>query len=1079
MAVPNQVPTGWKGYSATQHAILEQISNHMKLAPPKSQPFRALPVTQGLPIKSSTYPESDQLFPDAVVRKAEEFLASPRNFEIELSFGTFKIANETERTAAFVPGVTLAQFVAAKAALIQTGLVPIHSSSSIEIQQSVSVRKITDRDAPTVIMYETKKKLETVDNPDFGYRISKSTERRENSAPKNFKPDILRCRERYSFRTDNEDGLFYGVIFDLTAIHEYQLNTNANRNVKDQQTVREKYEIEIEREKTVPNVSVNVMRAAAEFILDAMNNSAVTGQPFMSLDERRDVVKYHNYLFREEMKSRKIEINNPYRLYKDYWNKPKNIKVENLIDPRSNWAITPKLDGKRGFLLVLDSGLYVIAPPEDVWKIGAASENNKEYVGTLLDGEYVERRNDGVVVDAEYMVFDILFYKGRDVRTATLMTRLRYKDEVASSLVTGNASVSVRPKSFVTDEAYLYDKLNQAIEQARVFEDRGYSVDGFIFQPYTVYKNNYTFKWKPASSLTIDFKLMPVEDKGKSASKCLPKGKGMFYTLVGSKDVRLAVQNVNVLKEDKNVEGEEIETIDRSSNSQVVQPSLDVIFKGTEQHPFAGTISIPGGLFEGTSVSGRIVECKYDVASKTFTPLRFREDRDRPNNIATATDVWRDIMNPIPIATLKGTNLQAMRKFHNNIKGEVLADTLKGIQAPSIIDVGSGRGGDLQKWNYLRIGDGKETLHIKNVYAVEPSSNNRAIMNERLRVLVNSSRGYNTKVHIVPSGIENTDAITAEISKTRKDPHVDAMFSFFSLTFIPKDEATYEGFFDTLNKTVPEGGFFSGIVMDGGRVRKLLDEQRVSKKLADDDAASFESDAFSITQASFFTDSKFGNEIVVNINDPDSMVKEQTEYLLDFDRFSEDLAKLGFVEVDGNFLDVGAVYGTLPFDSQVFSGLNRAFVFQRKGMNEKEYRAIEEPEELADENDEPQRVVTLDFNTESLASDKPKPIKGDKSGMLYTDTHVDIGETFRPTDILQFQIDETLILYDEVEDLVGKDFQSEKKSSEFTISLDDAEVDDDGNYYISGYTIRQNFKPRKGVAIAEEKKMKSNTKKTS
>jgi len=1050
------VPVDWKGYAATQHAILDQISTHMKLEPKAP----AEPLMQPPTVAEE---EVDiQLFPDDIVRKAEEFLASPRTFEIELSLGTFK-SSPGARGTSFIPGVTLAEFTAAKLALQQLNLNERRTNSRVETEQAKSIRRITDDESGTVV-YETKKRLDIKDNPEWGYRISKSTERREKNAPAGFKPDILRCRERFSFRTDDPDGLFYGIIFDLTAVKEYQLSSPRSENM-----MREKYEIELEREKTVGSVSFDSLRVAYEAILEAIQSSRISAQPPMSLDQRQRAIRRHNALFKEEIQKKNIGMHNPYRLFKDYWNKPKNIKVDSLIDPRSNWAVTAKLDGSRRFLLITEFGTYACSPPEDVWRVGPA---NRMFATTLLDGEYVEiKDDDGVVTNAIYFVFDILFYKSRDVRGANFLTRLRYANEVARGIQLGG-NIEVRAKKFFT-EGTTYEKTSSAFEDVRKLEGEGFGLDGLIFQPYIRYLNNYTYKWKPPRNLTIDFLLLPVEvtKGGVAAIKgkhnyCPPKGKNEFSTLVGRRGGK-TVRNIKVPSEGENAEGEEVEEIE-NTGEQVVEKQDDDIFKGTTAYPFKGTISIPGGELFGMPVSGRIVECAWNEASEVFVPVRFREDRDRLNNIATATDVWRDIMNPVPSATIKGENLQAMRRFHNNVKYEVLCDTLKRVhnilkelscdklesKKSVIIDIGTGRGGDLMKW---------QRLGVSTVYAVEPSATNRAEMKKRLREITKGDpNGYKVKVITVPTVVEDTSNIVSTLGDNISD--VNAMFAFFSLTFIPKNEETYSAFFDTLDQTVPEGGFFSGIVLDGGRVRKLLDAVRKEKKLADDDAASYESKAFSLTQSTLFDDSPYGNEIVIDINDPDSMVKNQTEWLLDFDRFSEDLNARGFVFVDGNFLDEGPVYYTLPGDSQIFSGLNRAFVFQRKSRDSIELEAaVLEHADIELGDDAEQRIVTLEFDSADFSDEKPVKFK---DGSSISDTYVEVDAMFGADDLLEFHIDGQLVLSAEMKELLAGRFKkAELEDEDISIALDTAtELQQDGTYHLPGYIIRRVMRPRKAIA---------------
>jgi hypothetical protein len=110
----------------------------------------------------------------------------------------------------------------------------------------------------------------------------------------------------------------------------------------------------------------------------------------------------------------------------------------------------------------------------------------------------------------------------------------------------------------------------------------------------------------------------------------------------------------------------------------------------------------------------------------------------------------------------------------------------------------------------------------------------------------------------------------------------------------------------------------------------------VSKKV-DEDEYSDRYDAYdaddnvlwSITRKDEFTASPFGNTIVIDMNDEGGMVREQTEWLVDFDAFKKALRDIGFKIVYDKFLDSGEEYDALPVVSQEFSRLNRTFVFER------------------------------------------------------------------------------------------------------------------------------------------------------
>ena len=139
----------------------------------------------------------------------------------------------------------------------------------------------------------------------------------------------------------------------------------------------------------------------------------------------------------------------------------------------------------------------------------------------------------------------------------------------------------------------------------------------------------------------------------------------------------------------------------------------------------------------------------------------------------------------------------------------------------------------------------------------------------------------------------------------------------------------YNGLLETIDEVLPEGGKFVGIVMDGAKTRELLDKERLKEGGNPEESIAYQTPSFIIDQVSLFKDDMTGNEIEITINDPDSMVCRQTEWLFYFEEFKRDLEGLGIKMIKSGFLDNGPEYDVLPTDSKTFNGLNRMFVFQR------------------------------------------------------------------------------------------------------------------------------------------------------
>ena len=100
----------------------------------------------------------------------------------------------------------------------------------------------------------------------------------------------------------------------------------------------------------------------------------------------------------------------------------KPIKREALVTADTTIFLSePKLE-------IDEAEVELIMPPFMVSKFGKTID--EKYDGTLIDGEYVFSRNSNVT----YHIFDILFYKGTDVRDTKFFDRLDYiKDFIETS----------------------------------------------------------------------------------------------------------------------------------------------------------------------------------------------------------------------------------------------------------------------------------------------------------------------------------------------------------------------------------------------------------------------------------------------------------------------------------------------------------------------------------------------------------------------------------------------------------------------------------------------------------------------
>lgn len=774
------------------------------------------------------------------------------------------------------------------------------STETVEIMNGVPIRRITKIISPTEseVVWQKKMRrnpktgeLSMIENPRLGIRVYHSQETfiseyeaQQEIEKAGFKSDkfdvnLRRTKRRISYTEFSEKSPMRGLRFDLTLVEETRFGKKSFSFIRG--------EVEIEKQSNY---------ATANGMIDAIRNVLIWSQRAPSfnyvigLPERKFAVKLHNNLFWPE----KEKYEDPYRLKNNYWNKPRNIKIRDLLKDL-HWSVTVKLNGSRRFLLIDTYGIYIFGPPFDVIKIGNTAT---QFSGTLLDGEFMRKKDKN-----QLHCFDILFMKERDVRPEFFQERQALLKQVVDYLKSlKGLDTKIYMKKFYS-EGTLYQRIEEALNVAEELPED--EQDGLIFQPHMWYYNRHTLKWKPPEKLTIDFKVIVDPTDPKKVNLMVGHGK------------------------------------------------WQIPFMGSPQYPLESpAVTLTKNNVDGESVFYKIVEFRWDKTWQEFDPIRIRDDRDRPNNPETAKDVWNDIMNPISKDTIYGDTLQVARRYFNDVKRDMLITNFS--RDDTIIDIGSGRGGDLLKW---------KKIGFDTVYAVDPNKENLNELERRLEEM----RGMKTKIRMINMGAEETEGLKTILKKD--NARVDGIVAFFSLTFFTKDSKIYNSLLETID-LLPIGAKFIGIVMDGEKTRELLEESKAEeinvleiekrKKMAGvktkkekakikasyqkeikevkKTGAVYTSRAFTITQASRFSENTTGNQIIIDIDDPTSMVKDQKEWLFYFEPFKTSLEKLGFVHQEkpfrtkdkaSNFIDMGPVFHILPEPSRVFSSLLRVFIFTK------------------------------------------------------------------------------------------------------------------------------------------------------
>jgi len=374
--------------------------------------------------------------------------------------------------------------------------------------------------------------------------------------------------------------------------------------------------------------------------------------------------------------------------------------------------------------------------------------------------------------------------------------------------------------------------------------------DGIIFTPITEpYFNGHIYKWKPPSELTIDFTAVNIS--------------------VSEHKYNLQVKN----KQDKLV-----------------------------------TFSPPG--FSGTIVSMDDLKGvgEYRWEDDTFKLVRARPDKDVPNFIDIANDVWEDIRNPLTrelllellVSDAGDADRDSLRKFNNSVKRDLIQKYLPGLV---VLDLGAGKGGDLGKYAFSK---------IKKLYAVEPNPVNLKELESRAEAMKKKNQLPYTLIPIAATA-QSTQAITTEMKMEKAG--ADTMF--FSLSFFFENKMTLDELIRTLTETTDKGSLVIGTTIDGESTRELL-KGRDEVTMAN------------VTIRKLYSDFQgpigYNKLVTFVYSGSQTVAEEQTEFLVDWSLMVQRMQEASFTLENSRLFEPPA---WMSQEEAAVAKLYRTFVFKR------------------------------------------------------------------------------------------------------------------------------------------------------
>ena len=399
-----------------------------------------------------------------------------------------------------------------------------------------------------------------------------------------------------------------------------------------------------------------------------------------------------------------------------FLSRPRDLLIKDMTKDGllQDYTVSVKADGLQKLMIFYNNQIWLFSPKDDDINKSLfflSEYQNSSWNNTILIGEWVSKENHDYNHDYLYLPFDTLIYNNRDTRSEDYITRLSYLTNFYDNLVNNTYITKKLIFIYNNNETSFYQATNQALDAEKEVK---YETDGLIFTPIKspyitsgqrlssrnqkdriLSKYHDVCKYKPPEKLTIDF---------------LVKKDGLYT------------------KEGK--------------------------FKGTNYQPFNNTNYVIEDKYLNKIVE---FEPKIIEGNIIYHPLRIRIDKNYPNKLKQVLDNWNLVHNPITEKTMRGENIQLMRRYHNQIKSQILQQ-ISGM----VIDIGAGAGGVFDK--YIA------NPNIGQVLSIEPNRNFGQEFKRRRALLKNPDQ-----FKLIEAGGEDSNKI------------IEAAKDFFPLEFEEND----------------------------------------------------------------------------------------------------------------------------------------------------------------------------------------------------------------------------------------------------------------------------------------------------
>lgn len=683
--------------------------------------------------------------------------------EVETRFGLFD-------SSGFVSGVSRRTFNRIRESMnLITKSIYTHSID--EIYQEFSNRNLTERFTHYVNSNGTsdppfrliKTKVQNFDVYDYSFRISVAKEVIDDTPKPEGFPIRVREKKRWSYEVMN--GKFR---LDLTEVTTYK------QGHQDAKTV---FEIEIE----ILGNKLENLKQFEEVVAYLIKEIQGTLLIYTSQEKSAIISKTNKLIGAKYQSSTSVDIKSLIQ--------PRNLKIKDLaigsLVPSNNkgikYSVTIKADGIRRLLVIDTLGIFLIYS-DQVMKISGAQKVNQlaaSWIGTVFEVEYIPKYN--ILEDA-----DDKYHKAK-IYSLLFDTIALPPSQNQNKLDIWLQNHSIR-MLYATKFSKMFEKSKDFVFEPKVFSTFQ-TVPEFYNAINTMLSTYYPFKTDPGLMFTPEnYKYDPVVSRMKLRDRILRKQPDILkWKSPDELTIDCSIKHVLL--------GE--------SNTVILQ-----VIENNELIPFHPDEYVEMVPELQSSPNGTICEFRYilpeDSNKGKFVFVRFRDDKDYPNSQEVANDVWDDIHQPIDELTITGQKFGLSFRYHGKVKWDLfnmVGKSLKPAQYRVLLDIGSGKGGDVNKWIANK---------FTHVICVEPNETNRLELIKRLEPHKNVITW-----RILPTIGQDYLEIIKQVKEFSPTGFVDAISCMLSLSFFFDKPESTNAIAYLVNETLTRDGYFLALSIDG------------------------------------------------------------------------------------------------------------------------------------------------------------------------------------------------------------------------------------------------------------------------